>query len=62
MADTFPTGAAFVESLGWEEDEEHGRRLIARLIFPSEAPDISAAVVWKKRPVKIAVLEELPDG
>jgi hypothetical protein len=51
----FPPGTAYVEQVGWEEDEEHGRRFVARLVFPTGAPELTAGVVWKRRPVRIEV-------
>jgi hypothetical protein len=53
----FPPGTAFVEEVGWEEDEEHGRRFVARLVFPSGPPALTAAVVWKKLPVRVESAE-----
>ena len=52
----FPPGVAYVESVGWETDLEHGRRFVARLCFPAGAPDIadlSVRAVVKRLPVKI---------
>ena len=51
----WPAGVAYVEQVGWEEDEEHGRRFVARLAFPSGAPDLTVGVVWQRRRVKIEV-------
>ena len=51
----WPPGTAYVDRVGWEEDEEHGRRFTVLLVFPTGAPDLTAAVVWEKHPVKIEV-------
>lgn len=51
----FPTGSAYVERVGWEEDEEHGRRFTATLVFPHGPPDLGAAIVWRRQAVRIEV-------
>ena len=54
----FPPGTAYIEQIGWEEDEEHGRRFVARLVFPTGAPDLTVGIVWGRRPVHIEAHNE----
>jgi hypothetical protein len=54
----FPPGVAYVEKIGWQEDEENGRRFVAMLVFPNGAPDLPAMCVWKQLPVAIQVQGE----
>jgi hypothetical protein len=49
----FPAGTAYIEHFGWDEDEEHGWRFVARLVFPNGAPDLTARTVWERLPVRI---------
>ena len=56
----FPPGLAYIESAGWEQDKERGRRYIVRLCFPTGVPDLTAGDVWLRRPVKIEVLPRQP--
>ncbi len=48
-------GSAYVEQAGWEEDEKHGRRFVARLVFPAGPADLTFGVVWEHLKVKIEV-------
>jgi hypothetical protein len=44
---------AFVERIGWEEDEEHGRCFTATFVFPDGPPNLPLAVVWNRLPVHV---------
>ena len=54
----FPPGFGYIEQVGWEEDEEHGRRFVARVVFPNGVPSIKLGDVFRKRPVHIEVHNE----
>lgn len=61
MQTTLPPGAAIVERIGWEDSEDGKPRFTATLVFPTGAPELSAAVVWKPIPMRL-VPWECADG
>ena len=56
-----PPGAAIVERVGWGKDG----RFTATLVFPTGAPDLPTAIVWKEVPMRLVrwdVAEAEPHG